>query len=93
MLHAQILNLLVKYKSRPDQGQQTLVLVTGDGNNNNHLTNFPDVVSSALQNGWMVELWSWQASCSGKFIDLQRKYPSQMKVHYFDRHRSDITFR
>eukprot|EP01041_Mallomonas_annulata_P012950 gene12950-27323_t len=39
---------------------RTLVILTGDGNDNhNHGTNFPFVIRQALAGDWNVELWSW----------------------------------
>ncbi len=92
MLHSNIQNLILKYKSDEEYMKHSLILITGDGNQNNNRTNFPDIVTIALDYGWTVELWSWKSSLSKKFVDLQRKYPSKMKINYLDTYRSNITF-
>ncbi len=36
---------------------RTIVLLTGDGNNKNSRTSFPEVLLDALRRGWQIELW------------------------------------
>lgn len=93
MLHSQIQNLVLKYKSNPENFQQTLILLSGDGNANDDRTSFPEIVTLALENDWNVELWSWKACLSRKFLAIQQEYPSNMKIKYFDQYRNDITFK
>lgn len=93
MLHAQIYKLILDNQSRQGNVQQHLILITGDGNSNDNRTSFPNVVSKALDNGWTVDLWTWRASLSRKFNEIQEKYPSEMKINYLDQARSKITFR
>ncbi|CAF1185187.1 unnamed protein product [Adineta steineri] len=93
MLHAQIQKLILKNNPKEKHAEQNLILISGDGNGNDNRTSFPEVVLSALEHGWMVEVWSWQASLSTKFKDLQEKYPSKMEIKYFDTHRSKVTFK
>ena len=93
MLHAQIYKLILDNQPRQGNVQQHLILITGDGNSNDQRTSFPDVVSMALDNGWTVDLWAWQASLSRKFNKIKEKYPSKMQINYLDQFRSKITFR
>ncbi|CAF1470161.1 unnamed protein product, partial [Adineta steineri] len=93
MLHAQIQKLILKNNPKKKHAEQNLILISGDGNGNDNRTSFPEVVLSALEHGWMVEVWSWQASLSAKFKDLQEKYPSKMEIKYFDTYRSKVTFK
>ncbi|CAF4157267.1 unnamed protein product, partial [Adineta steineri] len=58
MLHSQIQNLILKNKSSEDC-KQHLILITGDGGKNGKRTNFPNIISLALNNKWTVDLWSW----------------------------------
>jgi hypothetical protein len=92
MLHSKIQNLILKNKVNEGYIKQSLILITGDGNDNNNRTSFPDIVTIALDYGWTVEIWSWKSSLSNKFVDIQRKYPSKMKINYLDIYRSNITF-
>ena len=91
MLHSQVLKLIIDHPSVPN-GRQVLVLLSGDGNSNSGRTSFPYAVTSALQRNWHVELWSWEKSLSRTFLDIERKYPAQMKINYLDPHRKRITF-
>ena len=93
MLHSQMLALVLENQSKQKYVQQHLILVTGDGNANEGRTSFPDVVSTALRNGWTVDLWAWRASISRKFKEIQENNPSRMKINYLDQYRSEITFR
>jgi hypothetical protein len=91
MLHSQIQNFILKNKVNKEK--QHLVLITGDGNDNDKRTNFPDIVTIAIDYGWTVEIWGWNASFSGKFSEIQQKYPQKIQINYLDTHRSKITFR
>jgi hypothetical protein len=93
MLHSQIQNLILTNRHRLQSVQQKLILLSGDGNDNNGRTSFPGVVSIALEHGWLVEIWAWKASLSTKYLDLQRKYPLQMKIKHLDIFRNKITFK
>jgi hypothetical protein len=87
MLHAKISHQILqanldekKGKKDPSTGQgsntaHTLVLLTGDGNDNSGRTTFPDTVRMALEYGWRVELWSWKHSLSRAFKELARQHP------------------
>jgi hypothetical protein len=70
---------------------QTLVLVTGDGNDNDCRPSFLSAVQHALRFGWRVELWSWKAGCSGQYKRLaDATEGGRFSIHYLDEHRSKI---
>jgi hypothetical protein len=73
-LHAQILRKICDVKENPRGPAHILVLLTGDGNNNQSgggvpdgfvdPTTFPMCIDLALMNGWEVRLFAWEKSCS-----------------------------
>lgn len=92
MLHAQMLNLFHRYKNMQNM-QQTLVLATGDGNDNQFQTSFSTVVETVLKEGWHVELWTWENSLNKHYFTIQEKFPDGITINYLDSHRSKITFK
>jgi len=92
MLHSQIQNLILTNKIDQKNIQQNLLLISGDGNANDNRTSFPDIVIIALNYGWTIDIWSWKASLSNKFLNIQTKYPSKIQINYLDQFRSNITF-
>jgi hypothetical protein len=93
MLHSQIQNIILRNKVDKGKEEQHLVLITGDGNPNDNRTSFPEMVTIAIDYGWTVEIWSWKASFSRKFSEIQQKYPQKFQINYLDADRSTITFR
>jgi len=93
MLHSQIQKLILTNKVDKGKEEQHLVLITGDGNTNDNRTSFPEMVTTAIDYGWTVEIWSWKASFSRKFSEIQQKYPQKFQINYLDADRSKITFR
>ncbi|CAF1397817.1 unnamed protein product [Adineta steineri] len=91
MLHSQIQNLILKNKSSEDC-KQHLILITGDGGKNGKRTNFPNIISLALNNKWTVDLWSWKASLSREFANIKKRHSPNMKINYLDTYRTEITF-
>lgn len=65
---------------------RTLIIVTGDGNDNHGRTTFPEVVNAALQGGWVVEMYTWRHSCSRKLLDFARNYAQtgRFRLHFLD---------
>lgn len=61
-LHAQIYNCCLS--NQADARVTTIVLVTGDGNGNGGLSNFPRVVEQLKDFGFRFEVWAWRASLS-----------------------------
>lgn len=81
-LHAQMLSVVCDIKMNPkNDDTHTMVLFTGDGNNNHdaggfkdgfiNSTTFPRCVRLALDNGWNVRLYSWKDTCSDKFDEFR----------------------
>ena len=65
---------------------RTLIIVTGDGNDNHGRTTFPEVVNAALQQGWVVEMYTWRHSCSRKLLDFARNYAQtgRFRLHFLN---------
>jgi hypothetical protein len=61
-----------------EEKPHTLVLLTGDGNDNNGRASFVGVVTIALKKHWTVEVWAWRASVSSRYKNLLAKYVSAM---------------
>lgn len=71
----------------------TLVLLSGDGNNNYGKGTFPECAERALQQGWRVEVWAWKGSTNKRYRRLQIKFPTQFSLVWLDTHRGEITYR
>eukprot|EP01038_Epipyxis_sp_PR26KG_P006452 gene6452-8875_t len=66
-------------------GFNTMVVLTGDGNNNDGNASFIKVLIHAASKGWRVEVWSWKSSCSSKYISLSYGIPDgRFSIHYLD---------
>ncbi len=87
MLHLKIANLLLDR-----QPPQTLVLATGDGRDTPHGNSFTQQVQRALNHGWEVEVWSWQAQLSRRFAGLKSPTGRRASIRHFDPHYRSITF-
>lgn len=85
--HLKIANVLLDYDA-----PQTLVLITGDGNDSDFGTSFTKQAERAVRRGWNVVVWSWQSQLSGKFGRLAEAHPALMKVRTFDPYYKQITF-
>ncbi|EGD77260.1 hypothetical protein PTSG_08354 [Salpingoeca rosetta] len=72
---------------------QTLVLVTGDGNEVEGNESFPRLAERAIQHGWRVRVWSWEQSLSGKFRDLKERFRANITIHFLDPFRERIIFK
>ena len=71
--------------SRPDQKQRTLVLLSGDGNNNDDHTSFAETVECALGQGFFVEIWAWKHSASRVYTkSFKENYGGSFTVRFFD---------
>ena len=102
-LHAQAMDALGK-----DFGagrlSQTLILMTGDGNDNHERVSFPSVVVQAMkvnadrgESGrdplWKVEIVCWERALSGRLRDLRDQYPEFISIRFLDMYRDYVTFR
>lgn len=85
--HLKIANVLLDYEA-----PQTLVLVTGDGNDSDFGTSFTKQAERALKRGWQVHVWSWKDQLSGKFERLSDIAPGKLKVRKLDTFYNSITF-
>eukprot|EP01031_Cornospumella_fuschlensis_P027134 gene27134-32778_t len=90
-----MINQAVLKFQTPPHPRHTLVLLTGDGNDNDGRASFFSAVSKALENGWAVELWTWRLSVSRNYLDLLMNYGDigLFKIMYLDLYRDDITFK
>src|SRR4029077_3026990 len=71
-------------------GEQTLVLVTGDGQESNSGTSFPGQLERALKRGWSVDIWSWRLQLSGAYRSLASN--PKCRVQTLDAYYRNITF-
>jgi len=62
----------------------TLVLLTGDGNQNGGASSFPDCIEAAMTNGWRVEVWCWRRKSSKVYERFAREYSSNFVLSYLD---------
>ncbi|GMH83706.1 hypothetical protein TrVE_jg3389 [Triparma verrucosa] len=70
---------------------QRIILMTGDGNpNGGRGVSFLSAVTAALNLGWIVEIWSWKASCNRLYKNLVGT-TSRFSLHYLDDFRDYIT--
>jgi hypothetical protein len=91
-LHAQAMNIVMeRHGDLP--GQNTLVLCTGDGNDNQGFSNFVNVARNSARMGWRVEIWSWQHCRSQNFVSLVQEYPDRVHLHYLDAVIDEIVVR
>jgi hypothetical protein len=83
---------------------QTLVLVTGDGNDNDGRTTFPKIVTEALKKNssreasnehalWKVEIISWKRCLSNGLKALRDAYSSYVSIRFLDEKREYVTYR
>jgi len=79
-----------------DSGKNTLVLVTGHGNQSDGKAKFLDIIQQAIsmhKSKWDVEVWCWKNSTSNTYTVLADQYPSRISVHYLDKYRNRITWK
>jgi hypothetical protein len=87
VLHAAIQQDIVKQFAT----EHTLIVLTGDGNNNNNGTSFPEIIQLALDR-WKVEIWGWRTSMSNVYKKFLENYGSKFSLHYFDDYKDTIVF-
>eukprot|EP01061_Rhynchopus_euleeides_P026418 TRINITY_DN4316_c1_g3_i1.p2 TRINITY_DN4316_c1_g3~~TRINITY_DN4316_c1_g3_i1.p2 ORF type:complete len:370 (+),score=78.67 TRINITY_DN4316_c1_g3_i1:101-1111(+) len=67
----------------------TLVLVTGDANDNDgRPCSIWQTVQQALRHRIPVEIWTWRSSCSRRYIDLAEE--QRIVLHFLDSHTEAI---
>jgi hypothetical protein len=94
-IHAQIMARVLDRTQNPHSTMPTLILLTGDGNDNieaggvtdsfTATTNYPMCVELALQNGWRVIQYAWSWSCNATFKKMNQKHPfSKYQLIFLD---------
>ncbi|TCP74816.1 hypothetical protein C8J31_13611 [Rhizobium sp. PP-CC-2G-626] len=86
-LHLKIANALLDH-----EGDQTLILMTGDGALSDIDTSFYQQAERALKRGWSVEQWSWKASRNGRYDNLVGMYSNRFRMKDFDDYYFQISF-
>jgi hypothetical protein len=89
---AQVLHIILENKENPVG--KTIVLLTGDGCKKVEGASFPDVVNLALEAGFGVEVWTWKASCSRAYRDLENSShggSGRFSLRFIDSHRDEVT--
>lgn len=88
MLHLKISLALLQHK-----GENTLVLLTGDGATSEFGTSFPQLIELAISNGWKVELHTWSTCINKlKYSPISEKYPDTFAIKYLDPYYDALTF-
>jgi hypothetical protein len=81
VLHAQIYRAIGRSEiGNENSNLGTIVLVTGDGNDNNGLSNFPECIALGIRLGWHVEVCCWGHSLSSNHRKLERSHPLQVTI-------------
>jgi len=76
-----------------EPGSNTLVIATGDGNNNDSLTSFPKTVFAAAQAGMRVEIWSWSYTRSKNYQRIVDHFTDgRVTLHDLDPHFNNIVY-
>lgn len=72
---------------------RTLVLMSGDGNDNyGAATSFPVVIRQAIEKGWKVELWSWKRNTSEIYNQMTTEFGDQFAVILLDNARDEMVY-
>jgi hypothetical protein len=87
VLHLKIAEALLDFEA-----PQTLVLVTGDGKVSNFGTSFLGQAQRAIKRGWRVDVISWRANLSRRYIELEKANPDAVEVVYLDDVYQSVTF-
>ncbi len=76
-----------------DTLDQTLVLVISDCNyNNGNRTSYYDVVQTALERQYDVEIWTWESCLSDKYNVLQKTFDKNLKIFYMNDYKDQFVF-
>jgi hypothetical protein len=78
-----------------DRPMDTLVMLTGDGNDNDQQASLFQAVEYALDKNWCVELWCWVLSVSNNYRILASKLQERpnFRLFFLDKFRDEITFK
>ncbi len=72
----------------------TLVMLTGDGNDNDGQASLFQAVNYALDKNWNVELWCWRLSVSQNYRKLAADFEKRPNFHlrFLDNFRDEFTY-
>ena len=72
--------------------QHTLVIVSGDGNDNDGCTNFVEIAHHAACKGMRVEVWAWRRNCSYRFMQLagEAAVEQRVRIVFLDDYAAEI---
>lgn len=85
--HLKIANAVLDF-----DGEQTLVIVSGDGKISDFGTSFPEQAKRALKRAWSIEVWAFSEGMTGEYKELIEIYPDRVKKVYLDDFYENITF-
>ncbi len=71
---------------------QTIVLVSGDGNKQPGVISFPDLLRMSLRQNFMVEVWAFKESMSREYYTLKKEFPTQVKLSFLNKHFDRIYY-
>ena len=60
------------------------MLVSGDGNNKHGDASIIAAVTSALEQGYFLEVWAWEKGLSTRYQILKHERPHQVSIFYLD---------
>ncbi len=70
-----------------DSNNNTIVLVSGDGNSKDKMLSFPKVLKIAVEKyNFDVEIWSFSRSLSSTFNKLKNNFPTKVTIKFLDSH-------
>ncbi|MEN6382823.1 MAG: NYN domain-containing protein [Rectinema sp.] len=88
ILHMKMANAILDY-----EGDQTMILLSGDSSLSTYDTSFPSQLQRALKKGWKVEVYS-ASSCISKqkYKKLIDEYPRQIELIDIDPYYFSLTY-
>lgn len=87
IIHLAMANAVLDY-----EGEQTLVLVSGDGRESNFGTSFVDQVERALKKNWGAEVWAWSPTMTGRYASLKAQYGEKLQLKSLDDYYLALTW-
>jgi hypothetical protein len=87
LLHLKIANTLLDH-----DGENELVIASGDGSLSDFNTSFLTQAERALRRGWTVRVWSWTAQMSSRYGPLAVDYPGRLHLESLDPYYNSVTF-
>ena len=87
-----IMHLLIANAILDFDALQTLVIVSGDGEDSDFGMSFVSQAERALRHGWHVEIWSWSDGMTARYDHLVEDYPGRIEKRLLDPHYYAISF-